>query len=904
MSVQPLPAGTDAAAEFVRTTCPYCGVGCGVTVARKTDGTIELHGDQSHPANLGRLCSKGSALAETLDLDGRLLHPEVDGERVGWDVALDAVGQRFGDLIDRYGPDSVAFYVSGQLLTEDYYVANKLMKGFIGSANIDTNSRLCMSSAVAAYKRAFGSDTVPNSYEDIELADLVVITGSNLAWCHPVLYQRLLAAKQNSPELKTVVIDPRRTETCDGADLHLGLRSGTDSVLFTGLFNWLHERGHADESFVREHTEGLENALRAAKQHASSVEAVAEQCGLATDDVQAFFELFAATERVVTLFSQGINQSSSGTDKGNSIINCHLLTGRIGRIGMGPFSITGQPNAMGGREVGGLANQLAAHMDIENSEHRDLVGRFWQTNDLPSAPGLKAVDLFRAIEDGRVKAVWVMATNPAVSLPDSAQVRRALEKCECVVVSDCVSRTDTLEHADIRLPALAWGEKEGTVTNSERRISRQRAFLPAPDEARADWWIICEVAKRLGYRGFDYSGVHEIFAEHARLSGFENAGRRAFDISALASLDQDGYARLAPVLWPCAAQDGRSKRLFSDGRFFTENGRAKLVAVTPRLPVQGVDDSHGPVLNTGRSRDHWHTMTRTAKSPRLSAHTSEPFVALHPGDAAASGVEHGQLAVVVGPLGKALLRVRVSDAQPRGQVFAPIHWNDQFASAARVGSLVTPDVDPVSGQPEFKHSPVRVEPFPARWSGFLLTRSKLKPRAATYWARARRQGIWHYEIAGDSSPENWAQTAREQFGEDAVGAQWLELHDSTQQQYRAGRIVDGRLDAVLIIGPDCDLPGRDWLAGLFERESLEDGDRMHLLRGAPADGRPDAGAIVCSCFSVGINTLVEAIRDKGLRSPEAIGEMLQAGTNCGSCVPELSQLISDALSGDAAAGVA
>ena len=898
MSVQSSQAGADPTAKVVQTTCPYCGVGCGVSVSLRPGDAIEVHGDQTHPANLGRLCSKGTALAETLDLDGRLLYPEVDGEQVGWDAALGAVGKRLRDLIDRYGPDSVAFYVSGQLLTEDYYVANKLMKGFIGSANIDTNSRLCMSSAVAAYKRAFGSDTVPNSYQDIEQADLVVVTGSNLAWCHPVLYQRLLAAKRDRPELKTVVIDPRRTATCDGADLHLALRSGTDSILFAGLFNWLYEQGHVDEPFVHEHTYGLEDTLRAAQQHASSVEAVAEQCGLKIEDTQCFFELFAQTARVVTLFSQGINQSSSGTDKGNAIINCHLLSGRIGRAGMGPFSITGQPNAMGGREVGGLSNQLAAHMDIGNPQHRDLVGRFWQTNNLASGPGLKAVDLFRAIEDGSVKAVWIMATNPAVSLPDSSRVRRALEKCECVVVSDCVTGTDTLEYADIRLPALAWGEKEGTVTNSERRISRQRAFLPAPGEARPDWWIICEVAKRLGYHGFDYSGIHEIFTEHARLSGFENAGRRDFDISALASLDQDGYAQLSPVLWPCPAEDGRSERLFADGLFFTANGRARMVPVTPRPPARCVDKFHDLVLNTGRSRDHWHTMTRTAKSPRLSAHTGEPFVALHPEDAEANDVEDGQLATVKGLVGQALLRVRTSDAQPRGQVFAPIHWNDQFASAARIGSLVTPDVDPVSGQPEFKHSPVHVEPYPARWYGFLLARRVLQLLAATYWAKSRRRVVWHYEIAGDASPENWARTAREQLGKDVAGAQWLELHDSTQLQYRAARIVDGRLDAVLIISPDHDLPARDWLVGLFERERLEDADRMHLLRGTPPSGQQDVGAIVCSCFSVGVNTLTRAISDQGLETPEALGEALSAGTNCGSCLPELRRLITDVRQAD------
>lgn len=884
---------TDPVEKNVLTTCPYCGVGCGVSVSVRASGAVDVHGDQTHPANFGRLCSKGTALGETTDLDGRLLHPVVDGEQTDWDHALDAVSRRFRAVIDEHGPDAVAFYVSGQLLTEDYYVANKLMKGFIGSANIDTNSRLCMSSAVAAYKRAFGSDTVPNDYSDLDDAELVVLTGSNLAWCHPVLYQRLLAAKKNKPGMRIVVIDPRRTATCDGADLHLALRSGTDSILFNGLLSWLHRHDCVDRDFVQGSTQGLEDALHMAQWFAPSVEAVAGQCGLAADDVEQFFQLFASTRRVVTLFSQGVNQSSSGTDKGNTIINCHLLTGRIGFSGAGPFSITGQPNAMGGREVGGLSNQLAAHMDIHNQEHRDLVGRFWKTSTLAQDMGLKAVDLFRAIEKGQVKAVWIMATNPAVSLPDSAQVRRALDKCDCVVVSDCVAETDTQTYADIQLPALAWGEKDGTVTNSERRISRQRAFLPGPGLAKPDWWIICEVARRLGYRGFDYQRVDQIFLEHARLSGFENAGKRDFDISGLAGLDPAAYEKLEPVQWPCTANDGQSGRMFGDGRFFTASRRANFVAVTPRPPARLTDDTYPLVLNTGRVRDHWHTMTRSGKSPRLSGHTTEPFVDLHPADAREFGVEDGQLARVAGPSAEAILRVHVSGAQLRGQVFTPIHWNDQFASAARIGSLVTPDVDPVSGQPEFKYSPVRISPYEAGWYGFLLSRRQLRPKHASYWSKARRRGVWHYELAGEHTPENWAELAREQLCERGGRVEWRELHDSTQSSYRAARIVDGQLDAVMVIAADLKLPPRDWLVALFDKQGLEDTERAHLLRGTPPRGQQDSGAIVCSCFSVGINTLTRAISGQGLDTPERLGEALGAGTNCGSCVPELRRLIED-----------
>jgi len=877
----------------VRTTCPYCGVGCGVLTSVGDDGRVAVQGDPQHPANLGRLCSKGLALGETVDLEGRLLHPEVDGRQAGWDEAMDAVATRFARVIEEHGPDAVAFYVSGQLLTEDYYVANKLMKGFIGSANIDTNSRLCMSSAVAAHKRAFGSDTVPVCYEDLELAELVVLTGSNLAWCHPVLYQRLLAAKKRRPEMRIVVIDPRRTASCDGADLHLAIRSGSDAVLFSGLLMWLQQQDKLDELFVNYQTSGLDETLRNAEWYAPSPRAVAEHCGVSEEDLLTFYRWFADTDKVVTAFSQGINQSSSGTDKGNAIINCHLYTGRIGRPGAGPFSVTGQPNAMGGREVGGLANQLAAHMELGDELHRDLVQRFWQAPRLAGGVGLKAVELFQAIERGEVKALWVMATNPAVSLPDTNQVRRALSRCDTVVVSDVMAQTDTLRYAHIKLPALAWGEKDGTVTNSERCISRQRPFLPVPGEARADWWMVCELARRLGHQGFDYDGPAPIFAEHARLSGFENHGDRDFDISGLAGLDSAGYDALSPVQWPLPVGGEPRQRLFGNGRFYTASQRANFIPVTPRPPAIHSDEAYTLVLNTGRVRDHWHTMTRTGKSPRLSAHTTEPCLTLHPQDALQLMVDEGQLVAVTSHWGETILRAGISDSQPPGQVFAPMHWNDQFASAARVGSLVNPMLDPVSGQPEFKHTPVRVVRYQAAWYGFLLTRRPVKPRHASYWVKARRDGLWHYEIAGEQKPDDWAGYARSLLCHGEGEVHWNELFDSTQASYRAARVVDGRLDAVIMIGPDHRLPPRDWLVQLFAQEQLDPVSRSRLLAGVPPKGQEDAGQLVCSCFSVGINTISRAVREQGLDSAEAIGVALGAGTNCGSCVPELKRLLAE-----------
>src|SRR5512138_2786707 len=537
-----------------RTTCPYCGVGCGVLVRRLPDEGIVISGDPQHPANHGRLCSKGAALGETLGLDGRLLHPRINGSDTSWDAALDYVADGFKRIVETHGPESVAFYVSGQLLTEDYYVANKLMKGFIGTANIDTNSRLCMSSAVAGHKRAFGEDLVPICYDDLALADLVVLVGSNTAWCHPILFQRITEAKMLRPDLKIIVVDPRRTATCEFADIHLPIRAGTDVALFNGLLSYLHQHGTVDTSFVSSCTSGADRAVIVAENTAGDLRAVAKICGVDERRLADFYSLFARTEKTITVFSQGVNQSSSGTDKVNSIINCHLLTGRIGRPGMGPFSVTGQPNAMGGREVGGLANVLAAHMDIGDAQHRATVQKFWGSPTIASEPGLKAVDLFNAIHAGTVKAVWIMATNPVVSLPDADKVRAALERCELVVVSDCVSNTDTNAVAHVLLPAAAWGEKEGTVTNSERRISRQRAFMPPPGEARPDWWIVCEVAKRMGFReGFDFRSAHEIFSEHARLSGTDNGGARAFDISGLAKMSADEYANLAPIQWPVPA---------------------------------------------------------------------------------------------------------------------------------------------------------------------------------------------------------------------------------------------------------------------------------------------------------------------------------------------------------------
>ena len=880
--------------ETTKTTCPYCGVGCGVLATLDDFGVVTIKGDKEHPANHGRLCSKGTALGETVYLQDRLLYPEINGEQVDWQEALAHVAGEFKQIISAHGPDSVAFYVSGQLLTEDYYVANKLMKGFIGSANIDTNSRLCMSSAVAAHKRAFGEDCVPGNYADLEQARMIILTGSNTAWCHPVIYQRIALAKKNNPDLFIVLIDPRKTQTAGIADCHLAIKPATDSILFNGLLTYLNANGAQHTAYTQNFTQGLDEALKVAQQTAPNIAQVAIACGLDETDVRQFYSLFLNTERVVTAFSQGINQSSSGVDKINAIINCHLFTGRIGRPGMGPFSLTGQPNAMGGREVGGLANQLAAHMDLENPRHTDAVQRFWQSPKIATRVGYKAVDLFNAIEKGKIKAVWIIATNPVVSLPDADRVKAALKKCDLVVVSDCVRETDTARLAHIKLPALTWGERDGTVTNSERCISRQYPFLPPPGQAKPDWWIITQVARHMGFGdAFNYRSPYDIFKEHAALSGFENHGDRQFDISGLATITYADYQSLKPVQWPVNSKHLRGKsRLYADGLFSTLNKKACFIPIHPKPPGDLPNRDYPLVLNTGRVRDQWHTMTRTGMSPRLSAHTYEPYVEIHPVDAQDYQVKDKQLAIVSSPLGSIYVRVKVSQEQQPGSVFVPMHWSEQFSSRARVDTLIKALVDPLSGQPESKHGIARIEPCAPNWYGFILSRhGKHQLKYASYWARSRGKGLWRYELAGEDQPEDWAERARSLLFNEQDNASWAEYMDTAHNHYRAAHFIGSKLESCIFIGPDSELPERDWLISLFQKDQLNKAERMALLTGKPPVSQEDKGKIVCVCFGVGEKQIIKAIKTQGLTSVEDIGQHLQAGTNCGSCLPEISELL-------------
>ncbi|MBB4613404.1 nitrate reductase [Novosphingobium taihuense] len=821
----------------VRTTCAYCGVGCGIRAEVTGERSVTIRGDAEHPANFGKLCSKGTHLGETVGLDGRLLHPMIGERRAGWDEAIGLVAGKMRDCIEQHGPDSVALYVSGQLLTEDYYAANKLMKGFVGSANIDTNSRLCMASAVAAHNRAFGEDVVPVTYQDLDEADLILLVGSNTAWCHPVIWQRIEAARE-ARGTKIVVIDPRRTETAEQADLHVPVKPDGDVGLFNALLSDMVRRGLADP-----------------------IPAMGEH-GLSPDVFAALADLVAAHPRMVTVFSMGANQSVAGSDKGNAIINLHLAMGRINAPGMGPFSMTGQPNAMGGREVGGLANMLACHLGFSEAEISD-VSDFWQAPRMCSGPGLKAVDLFRAVHDGRVKFLWVMATNPAVSMPDAGFVREALARCETVVVSDVIADTDTAKFAQVRLPALAWGEKDGTVTNSERRISRQRALFDAPGEARSDWAIIGEVAKALGFAGFDWTSAADVFREYAAMTAVSVKHGKVLDLTDRAGLSDADYDAMEPFLW--------------GGRHPMAGRAMALVPVEPR--TRAVDPAFPLRLNTGRYRDQWHTMTRTGLSPTLAQHRREPLLEVHPDDAASARIIDGTLARVVTASGASAFRVLVTEAQGRGQVFVPMHWSDAMASGGRGNLLPDQSVDPVSGQPGFKNNACRIEPVASDWRAFLLRKDVIVPDGLVWWSRSAVAGGWLYELAGDGAVDA-----------DVLlpAGERIEAVDMARGMRRLA-VIDGAgaLSAALFVTRTGQLPSRDWIAGQLGTSGAA---LPELLAARPSTPAPDRGPVVCVCHGIGANQILAAA-EAGAGSVAEVGRACGAGTNCGSCRPAIARLL-------------
>lgn len=947
--------------QKIRTTCAYCGVGCGVLASVDTQNRqVTVEGDRDHPANFGKLCSKGSALGHTLDLDRRLATPLLHGAPVSWDTVTTHLAQRFNDIIATHGSDSILLYVSGQLLTEDYYVANKFAKGFLGTNNIDSNSRLCMSSAVAGYKRAFGTDTVPCSYSDIEDSELFVLIGSNMAWCHPILFGRLKASKAANPNKKIVVIDPRATDSTLIADLHLPIRAGTDSHLFNGLLHYLHTQGHGDAAFLS-HCDGLTDALEAsASWH---IEKVAKYCGVDVAQLRTFYHYFATTQRTVTFYSMGVNQSSNGTDKVNAIINCHLYTGKLGYPGAGPFSITGQPNAMGGREVGALANLLASHFELKSPSHRRHVAKFWQApRPIAAHDGIKATQAADAILEGKIKAIWIIATNPVVSLPEADKFAMALKQCELVVVSDCSKDSDTLDFAHVALPAQGWSEKSGTVTNSERRISRQRRLLPAFAESKPDWWIVSQVAKKMGFAGFDYQSEHEVFLEHAALSGYKNASDftdhpdssqqnskknttqdnppndriiRSFDISHLATLSAEEYEHLTPWQWGHAQYFSLAQ--LQQGQSYTDTHKLHFVPIAPSLP-KSLPNARFPFsLNTGRLRDQWHTMTRTAIAAQLNQHLPQPFISIHPSDAQAQGIAENDFVKVTSSQGHVLVRARLHTSQRRSDVFIPMHWNNHFTANARVGKLIDNHIDPYSQQPELKHTPVRLEPVTmAGYARLLIHKNSddallswLDDPAISYWVRNRQAHSSEYLLAvADNSAhaDAWFQPTFWQHALTPILNRLLTevLSNPSNNQpnnqpnnqlskklevisYQDAKTNDVRLAwaaqteqntqhimAVLFVSPnESQLPSHQWLDSTFA-EPLDTLTRKWLLAGRAAVGFVDVGRIICSCMSVGENTIIDTIAAHDCTSASEVGKHCKAGTNCGSCVGEINRLLAAA----------
>lgn len=867
---------------MIQTTCPYCGVGCGVAI----DPGNKVSGDAFHPANYGKLCIKGTNLGLTLDNATRLTTPLLRNMPVDWDTALAGIAKGFMDTIRAHGPDSVAFYVSGQFLTEDYYVANKLMKGFIGSANIDTNSRLCMASSVAGHVRAFGEDVVPACYDDIDEAELIIFAGSNAAWCHPILFQRALAAR-DARGTKIVVIDPRLTASAEMADLHLAIRPEADVGLFNSLLAALPARGAIAPDYVARHTSGLDAALLSA----GTNKVTAAELGLDEKSLATFIDWFCATERTVTLYSQGVNQSVSGTDKVNAILNVHLATGRIGRPGMGPFSLTGQPNAMGGREVGGLANQLAAHLRFDDANDRALLKDFWQAPRLPAKPGLKAVDLFEAVLAGKVKALWIAGTNPAESLPRADRVRAALEACPLVVTADCWA-TETTARAHYVLPAAGWSEKDGTVTNSERMISRQRRFRAAPGEARPDWWMFAELAKRMGYEdAFSYRTPADIFREHAALSAFGNHGARVFNIGALADLPDTAYDTLRPTRWPQAVGRPSTARLFGKGGFPTADGRARIIPLVPKSAHKSTA-SYPFVLNTGRLRDQWHTMTRTGLVPELMQTAAGPLLQLHPRDAEAMALHENDLVRVTTRHASTILPVDITSAQRPGEAFAAMHWTGAHTSADAIGRLMGAQADPLSGQPGTKHQAASIARLPALWHGIMLTNERPTPSGRFFWSRIPlADGLHHISLTGwkqlvNNKPLEWAARIcgmRE-------GNERVELSDPARGIFRLAVFSGNTLSALLFIAPSrAQLPQAEALQALFS-ENASTQDRLSLLAGKIGNALP-AQKIICVCHQVSEPDIRGAIRARRLSDVAGVGAATKAGTNCGSCKGDIATIL-------------
>lgn len=893
-SIVRIPVANARTASEVSSVCCYCGTGCGVRVQVRDGAVLRVRGDEAHPANHGRLCSKGLALGDTVRRDGaRVLSAQWREARgqpmrdIALGRALDIAAERLAQAIQSHGPDAVGFYLSGQLLTEDYAVFNKLARALVGTNNIDTNSRLCMSSAVSGYKRTLGADAPPACYEDLELADTVLIAGSNMAYAHPVLFRRLEAARARRPGMKVVAVDPRRTDTAAFADLHLPIAPGTDVALFHAMLHVMVREGLADFGYIERHTEGFKPLL--ARVEAFPPEEAQRICGVPAADIIQAARWFGSADAALSLYTMGLNQSTRGTDKNAALIHLHLATGQIGKPGAGPFSLTGQPNAMGGREAGGMATLLPGHRDPASAADRAEVAALWGVDGLPETPGTPALDMFDAVLAGRIKVLWIAATNPAQSLPDQARVRAALERAECVIVQEAFAGTETLAYADLVLPAATWPEKSGTVTNSERRVSRVHAAIHPPGDAQPDWRLAQAVALRLAARiapdkaaRFAYRDESEVFAEHARMT----AGRD-LDYSAL---DYEVLRRDGPQQWPYRPGQGTA-RLYADGVFPTPSGRARFCDVDYLPPADLVTPEFPLQLTTGRLRDHWHTMARTSLARVLTQHVEEPWVSLHPDDMRRLMLEPGALARLRSRRGSVVLPVRADDSVQRGHAFLPMHWGSGFMAGLGVNALTSPAADPVSHQPELKFSAIGAEPARLAWqaAGWMQgDGAALRVRLAPWLRRFDYAvvlpvgaGGVRIRLAAETTPEPalFAELA------DALGLTCADVvfDDPARGRMRRVAAAEGVLRAFLLTG---DLRAQDallaWAAGAAAPASVSG-----LLTGRLAGAA--RSRTVCVCVGVSEAAILTGI-GRGC-DLQALKSSLGCGTGCGSCVPEIQSLI-------------
>ncbi|MCS0308732.1 nitrate reductase [Vibrio diabolicus] len=853
-----------------KTTCPYCGVGCGIEISND-----KIIGDALHPANSGSLCVKGVALAESLKMPSRLLYPKLREKEVSWQSVTDLIAQEIHQAKAEFGPDSVAMYVSGQLLTEDYYVANKLMKGYVGSANIDTNSRLCMSSAVAAHVRAFGEDVVPVNYDDIDNTELLVICGANTAWTHPVLFRRIQQARENTPNLKLVVIDPRETVTAQQADLHLPIKNDGDVSLFNGLIKFLIEQQCIDSEYINSYTESFSVLAEEVSDLRYDVTNLTSSIGISEEKLTTFFQWFAQSPTAITLFCQGVNQAENGVDKGNAIINAHLASGKIAKSGCGPFSITGQPNAMGGREVGGLANQLAVHRAFD-SESIKQVQAFWDSPEIATKPGLKAVELFEAVERGEIKVLWIMATNPVVSLPDNQMVKRALEACPVVIVSDITAESDVAKYADVLLPAVGWGEKQGMVTNSERRMSRQRQFQVPPGEAKPDWWAISQVGQALcelekAQNGFAFTSEHAVFREYAAMTGMNADSPLKLDLSQHANLTEQEYEEWVPTQWG-------GERPFADGIYSHPDGKARFV-VTSELP-QRLERAKGWWLNTGRQRDQWHTMTRTGHIAHLAASELEPTVYMNTLSATQNRLKAGQLIKLFQPTSNTGIYAKVTIDEGLGfqELFMSMHWAGRYGGESSVNAIVNSVKDPISGQPAFKSSYVEVQDAAVKTYGmFIGTQFDSGKFLYSAFQAESNLGIWRFAHDKRPKKQSFCRTEKSRRITIDIALGWLAVDYDLVGDVRIIR-------SVLVVSSEPIQTDYTNFTGLI-------GKPMELSQLLTITQSQSSAKLVCSCFRVTDKQIHDAMEKQDCTSLTQLQNKLKCGNNCGSCVSQIKQMV-------------